>query len=381
MDKLLVFVFIVAILVGCQRTTQKENISPGGEPKQTNQVQDIENYLAANVGGAAFGGRVFCAYDVLATEQAGNITTLYLWALCLEYYREQQQLEKGAGVSLPVALTLQNQAGSLRVLEHKVPGDGKDYGKDIKAIFPQSVWSEIFPSSGKEIDDFNNRVERLENATEEKAKKYVAQSVPTSTSPPVMQERLCLLVNGGQISGAVTHAGNPAPDGTFVSLVFAGGPLQKARTQDGRYALPLLARQCDDDLHWTEFELWAGGAGQNVQPDRADYHLDLEAPEIPPSIPPDTSACEFVLGTVSGAVTIGGMMAPDGTAMTAKIGPGAESLDQTVLTAGGRYTLTSVGTRCDDGTIQFLHMTLSSQGTDVTITPSQERTLQDIAAP
>jgi hypothetical protein len=212
-----------------------------------------------------------------------------------------------------------------------------------------------------------------------------AQLLPPPTLSPLIPEnqnhfKSCILVYGGHISGTVMHANHPAPDGTFVSLIFDGGPVQNTRVKDGRYSLPLLARECSDGLHWVGFQLWAGGKGQNVQPDDIDYHLNLEAPEIPTSVPPDTPSCELILGTVSGVVTKGGAPVPDGTIVSANTGP-SEILDQTVFTTDGRYTLASVGTRCDGEAIQFLQVTLSSLGTSVTIIPTQERTIQDITIP
>ena len=210
------------------------------------------------------------------------------------------------------------------------------------------------------------------------------QLVPTPTrslATPESHLRPCILVNSGHVSGTVTHAGTPVPDGTFVNLLFEGGPSQNTLTKDGHYSLPMLARECSDGLHWVEFSLWAGGKGQTVHPDRADYHLDLETPQLPTSVRPDRPARELVLGTVSGIVSIGGEIAPDGTVVSARIGSGGESLAQTVLTTDGRYTLTSVGTRWSNEPVKFLQMTLSALGTDITIIPTQESTIQDIAVP
>jgi hypothetical protein len=212
-----------------------------------------------------------------------------------------------------------------------------------------------------------------------------AQLLPPPTLSPLIPEKQnhfksCILVYGGHITGTVMHAGRPAPDGTFVSLIFSGGPLQNTRVKDGRYSLPLLARECPDGLHWVGFQLWAGGKGQNVQSDDIDYHLNLDAPEIPTSVPPDTPSYELILGTVSGVVMKGGTLVPDGTVVSANTGP-SKILDQAVFTTDGRYTLTTVGTRCDDEAIQFLQITLSSLGTSVTIIPTQELTIQDITIP
>ena len=168
--KLPILVFMIAILGGCHKIAQKENVPQGEKPEQTIQVKDMQDYLAANIGETAFDGVVFCAYDVLASTQEDNTSTLYLWVLCQEYYQENQRLEQGTGISAPVGIILQDKG--LQVLEHKMPRDGQDYGKDVQAIFPQSVWPQILPSNSDEINDYNNRAETLEKQVEEKAKTY-----------------------------------------------------------------------------------------------------------------------------------------------------------------------------------------------------------------
>ncbi|MFN8453210.1 MAG: hypothetical protein U0401_00825 [Anaerolineae bacterium] len=205
-----------------------------------------------------------------------------------------------------------------------------------------------------------------------------------SSPLPTPQENYpgsCILIKDGYIRGTVTHAGTLVPDGTFVSLVFEGGPLQKARTKSGFYSLPLLALQCEDGSHWVPFVIWAGLKSQAVYPDRSDFKLNLEAPEISLSIPTDTPTCDFVLGTVQGEVTIKGIPASDDTMVLAKVGPGSEKLTQKVFTVGGRYKLNSLGTNCEDTGVQFLALTLSVLGANITITPSQDNTLQNIAVP
>lgn len=172
-NKILIFMFIVTFTIGCQNITS-ENDSQENQANQTVQVEEVENYLVAHLGQVAFGGQVFCAYDILATEQTRDVTIFYLWVLCQEFYQEQQQLKQGTGISLPVALTLENQGGNWQILEHKIPRDGLSYGEEIEAIFPQPIWSQISPSNNQEIKDYNNRIDILENATEEKATVYFA---------------------------------------------------------------------------------------------------------------------------------------------------------------------------------------------------------------
>lgn len=101
-----------------------------------------------------------------------------------------------------------------------------------------------------------------------------------------------------------------------------GWPLQNVPVRDGRYALPLLARECPDGLHSVPFTLWARGQGQAVHLDRVGYRLDLEAPE-PRGRPSDgLLECKLALGTLSGVVLSAGARVPDATPVEARIGPG-----------------------------------------------------------
>lgn len=209
------------------------------------------------------------------------------------------------------------------------------------------------------------------------------QFVSTPAPSPNKSEdylKPCVLAKGGYIRGTVSHAGAFVPDGTFVSLIFEGGPLQKARTKNGYYALPLLALKCVDGLHWIPFVIYAGFNGQAVYPNRSEVSLNLDAGEVPTSVPPDTLTCKLVLGAVKGKVMMGETSPPDGTIVSAKVGPGLETLTQRVFTTNGQYELASIGSDCE-GVLQFLVLTLSVLKTNVTITPTQEITNQNIAVP
>lgn len=214
----------------------------------------------------------------------------------------------------------------------------------------------------------------------------VAGTAHASTPGAVDQEALdpCVLINGGTISGTVSHAGAPAPNGTLLSLIFSSGPAVDAVATDGHYTAPLLARACADGVHWVSFEFWIGGRVQSVTPTGWDTRLDVNAPNpititraasFPNGAPP---LCTLQLGTISGAVEIDGMSAPDGTVVSAT---SVMHLNQAVLTNGGRYMLTSVGSRCKGGRGTFLAMTLSVDGVSVDVTPARESTSQDLTVP
>jgi hypothetical protein len=210
----------------------------------------------------------------------------------------------------------------------------------------------------------------------------LAAGTRISTGPEAGES--CLFVNGGQMSGRVVSAGGPAPDGTLISITFAGGPTEDVAAMNGRYAAPLLARACTDGVHWIPLELSVGGQTENVAPDSWETHLDLDAPQpvsvenpalFQTGVPP---LCSLELGVVSGAIQIDGAAAPDGTIVSATTPTG---LSQAVFSSGGRYMLTAVGSRCGDGSLSFIAMTLSVGGASVDVIPSEDETSQDLVVP
>ena len=159
MNKLWWLSFIVVILlVGCGSDNHDDISTTDSE--YILQVENIEDYLDTTIGISAFGGEVFCAYEPLKTEQ-GFEGTIYIWALCLEYYLEQGSLMTGSGISLPVALRIQGKNGQYEVVGHLVPRDGTYYGPDVRSIFPPSIWSQIYDYRGSKLEEYTEVKARL----------------------------------------------------------------------------------------------------------------------------------------------------------------------------------------------------------------------------
>jgi hypothetical protein len=145
------------------QTTQAEDIL---------QIVDMESYLTSEIGETAFNGVVFCAYNVIFAEQDDYKIVTYLWVLCQEYYQEQQALEPGTGISLPIAVFIRNKNNNFNILNYRFPRDGINYEQDIKDIFPKSVLAKIIPSNSSEIDNFNERIKNLEMILKDNAQEY-----------------------------------------------------------------------------------------------------------------------------------------------------------------------------------------------------------------
>jgi hypothetical protein len=138
-------------------------------PASPDYLAPVESYLIENIGEASFGGKVFCAYDVLGADLRAERADVYVWALCAEYHLEGGALTMGTAGSLPVALTMQKSNGQYTVTGHAVPGNGTDYWPSILRIFPAGAVENM--CEGK-IDCYNERAARLENAVEEQARGY-----------------------------------------------------------------------------------------------------------------------------------------------------------------------------------------------------------------
>jgi hypothetical protein len=151
MSKLWWLIFIASVLlVGCGSDNHEEFSIIDSE--YILQVENIEKYLDTVIGISAFGGEVFCAYEPLKTEQ-GVEDTIFIWALCMEYYLEQDSLMIGSGISLPVALRIQGKNGQYKVIDHLMPRNGTYYGPDVRSIFPPSTWSQIFDYDGSKLEE------------------------------------------------------------------------------------------------------------------------------------------------------------------------------------------------------------------------------------
>ncbi len=159
-------ILLFLLLVGCQHAESMDRVIM--DSASILQIDTLENYLVANVGISAFDGVVFCAYEPLDAAQ-GVDGKIYLWVLCQEYYLEHEALDRGSGVSLPVALQIQDQNDRYEITGYWIPRDGTYFGPDVRAAFPENTWAQIMPRSLEEIEQYNQRANRLELETERKA--------------------------------------------------------------------------------------------------------------------------------------------------------------------------------------------------------------------
>ncbi len=152
------------MLLGCKNTSQNNPTSKDLE--QFSSLKSIQDYLSANVGETVFGGKAYCAYDVIDAAAADNPQAVYLWVVCQEYYPDNQTLKQGTGSSFPLALTVQSKNDALQVISHRIPRDGALYAEDMPVIFPERTRAKIHSESTR---DHNNRVQALQNEIKQSA--------------------------------------------------------------------------------------------------------------------------------------------------------------------------------------------------------------------
>jgi len=168
---LTLFVLFAFLFNACSTSTQKATATEIGTPRLTSNIDqiispgDIKDFLVEKIGVSAFGGKVFCAYQIMGTEQDSQMTKIYLWVLLQEYYITQHSLEEGTGISEPVAIFVKMQNGKYQIFDYKDAGDGYQY---LTQNFPPS----ILPLINLPTDEYNQRSASLSNETRNEAETY-----------------------------------------------------------------------------------------------------------------------------------------------------------------------------------------------------------------
>jgi len=156
----------------------------------------IQTALVERIGIANFGGEPFCSYELLLpvhTEADGTIKA-YLQVLCKEFYESSGVLLRGTGISVPVALTLDEREEGWSV-EHQMPEAG-NWGSSMREIFPSQAWPIIAAPTGRTSDGKTFSQNNIEQAEEyfgllvNPTPKWLLPSTPTSTPRPTSSVRI-----------------------------------------------------------------------------------------------------------------------------------------------------------------------------------------------
>jgi len=156
----------------------------------------IQLALTDRIGIASFGGVPFCSYELLMPLQtkADGTIKVFLQVLCQEYYKDHGVLQSGTGISIPVALTLDEREAGWYV-EHQTPEAG-NWGPSLREIFPPQSWPRISAPTGLTADGKTLSQNNIQQAEEyfgllvNPTPKWLLPSTPTSTPRPTSSVRI-----------------------------------------------------------------------------------------------------------------------------------------------------------------------------------------------
>lgn len=102
-----------------------------------NERENAENRIAENE-------KWFVSTKIYRTDKriSGHITA-YAWVLAESYYIENGEVKEGSGFSIPHIFNLNKTEHGYEVLNYQIPGDGSNYAKDMRRMFPLDVYNKM----------------------------------------------------------------------------------------------------------------------------------------------------------------------------------------------------------------------------------------------
>ncbi len=95
-----------------------------------------------------------------------NYYYAYSWVQETSYYKENGELKKDGGSSIPHKILLGKKGDTYTALKHEIPRDGTYYPEDMKKLFPSKIRTKI---NNAPVD---GTVEKLIKEIETKAEEY-----------------------------------------------------------------------------------------------------------------------------------------------------------------------------------------------------------------
>jgi len=129
-------VFICLILLGVIVASQyKFHRYEIGSKEDFAGSAEVRRYLEDKVISKSFGGKAFCRYEVLGTEDKNTIINQYISYYCQEYHRENGTLAQGTGMAGPGLLVLERNGETIKIIGHSIPGFYEDTQTAIPAQY------------------------------------------------------------------------------------------------------------------------------------------------------------------------------------------------------------------------------------------------------
>lgn len=113
---------------------QNDKIEQAIEEFIVNERESAENHISENE-------KWFVSTKIYRTDKniSGHIT-VYAWILAESYYMENGEIKEGSGFSIPHIFNLNKTEHGYKVLNYQIPGDGSNYAKDMRRMFPLDVY-------------------------------------------------------------------------------------------------------------------------------------------------------------------------------------------------------------------------------------------------
>lgn len=156
---IVILVLIVVVILGCLVFAWQKGffIPKGAEEPQKYAVKSsilgnpamdeaVTNFLLSQQQFSwktTEGSTNFCVFQNLNPES--QLFPVYIWIRCGEFKAVSGQLKEFSGTFLPVKINYPNELSyyDLSKFSFEAPGDGSLYDKDIKKIFPESIWPRL----------------------------------------------------------------------------------------------------------------------------------------------------------------------------------------------------------------------------------------------
>ncbi len=152
-NKIVLTVLLSFLVIGFYIYKNKKSINQIATINDSfSEKESIENYLNKNILKPEFGGKVFCSFYKYGSSENENKIDYYLWAYCEEYYKSNEEIKMGSGVSIPVKLNAIINNNQMEIIDFEQPIDGEGYPKSIKDMFPEEYEKEAI--NGFDINKF-----------------------------------------------------------------------------------------------------------------------------------------------------------------------------------------------------------------------------------
>ncbi len=112
-------------------------------------------------------GKTFATFKFLGKSDEEQPGYIYLWVYKACFVRSSGKLTRKNAVSMPLRLSFSYPQGKRIITGHDFPGEGADYSRDVRTLFPPEVQKYIFGTK-----KYRRDIPLLENRTRKLAEEF-----------------------------------------------------------------------------------------------------------------------------------------------------------------------------------------------------------------